>query len=116
MGRWSRRNGYIIEIEAGQGDRSCVAVNRAVETTVGLPLYAVVGTRITVRPDPTTEKGVYYLQAERTAEDASGEDLEEVVWSESRSPEQPYLIDATTMPYICEYDEDTDEFTVSVEA
>ncbi|QPI17700.1 putative tail tubular protein B [Alteromonas phage vB_AmeP_R8W] len=94
-----RINWVDVEIETGQGDRSTVAINRTIENIDGLPLYAVVGTRITVRPDPTSEKGVYYLQAERTSDIVSGETLEEVVWTESRNPEQPYKIDASTMPH-----------------
>ena len=99
-----------LEIETGQGDRSCITINNTVEKTDGLPLYAVVGTRITVKPDPTTDKGTYYLQAERTAILDNGEALEEVVWSESRNPEQPYSIEETTMPFHCTFADDV--FTV----
>ncbi len=102
-----------VEVETGQGDRSCVAFNSVTESVSGLPLYAVVGARIQVRPDPTTENGTYYLQAERIADDANGEVLEEVVWSESRSILGNHEIDQTTMPYICTWDEDTEEFTVT---
>lgn len=93
-----------LEVETGQGDRSCVAINSVIENTDGLPLYAAVGTRITVKPDPTTDKGTYYLQAERTAPQPSGEILEEVVWSESRDPEEPYALNETTMPFSCKFD------------
>ena len=94
-----------LEIETGQGDRSCVALNRTVENVEGFPLYAVVGTRITVRPDPTSEKGIYYLQAERTSDAPSGEHLEEVVWTETRNPTQAFRIDSATMPHQCLFDE-----------
>jgi len=100
-----------LEIETGQGDRSCVAINNTVENTEGLPLYAVVGTRITIKPDPTSDKGTYYLQAERTAQQVSGEYLEEVVWSETRNSEQPHALDTTTMPFSCVYDNNV--FTVN---
>ena len=93
-----------VEVESGQGNRSAVAINQIVESTDGLPLYAVVGTRITVRPDPTSEKGIYYLQAERVADNASGEVLEEVVWSEDRHPTQVHTLDDATMPHKIEYD------------
>lgn len=92
-----------IEIETGQGDRSAVAINRVIENIDGLPLYAYVGTRIKVRPDPTSEKGVYYLQAERTGDNPTGFALEEVVWAESRSPDENYMIDAKTMPHKLEF-------------
>lgn len=88
-----------VEIETGQGDRSCVAVNQVIENVDGLPLFAVVGTRITVRPNPTSEKGTYYLQAERTADSPSGELLEEVVWAETRHPYELNAFDETTMPH-----------------
>ncbi len=100
-----------VAIETGQGDRSAVAFNRVVENIDGIPLYAIVGTRIKVRPDPTTEKGTYYLQAERTS-DIVSTGLEEVVWAESRAPDEPYKLDITTLPIKCVYDEDADEFTV----
>lgn len=92
-----------VEVESGQGDRTTVAVNQIVESTDGLPLYAVVGTRITVRPDPTSEKGTYYLQAERVSDEPTGLVLEEVVWSEDRSPHEEHSIDNTTMPHKIEY-------------
>lgn len=88
-----------VEIESGQGDRTTVAVNQIIESTDGLPLYAVVGTRITVRPDPTSEKGIYYLQAERISDTPTGEVLEEVIWSEDRNPNEPHSLDNTTMPH-----------------
>lgn len=94
-------NWLDVEVEAGQGNRSCVAVNSTIESTDGLPLYAVVGTRITVKPNPVSAKGTYYLQAERTADAASGEDLEEVVWAETRNPTQKHTLDSLTMPFTC---------------
>lgn len=99
-----RENWLQVEIESGQGDRTTVAINQVIESTDGLPLYAVVGTRITVRPDPTSEKGIYYLQAERVADLATGEHLEEVVWSEDRSPHEPHSFDTSTMPHMISYD------------
>lgn len=93
-----------LEVESGQGDRSVVAVNRQVESTGGLPLFAKVGTRIKVRPDPTSDDGSYYLQAERSSDVPSGLVLEEVVWTESRSPTEPYKFDTATLPFVVEYD------------
>lgn len=92
-----------VEVEAGQGDRTSVALNSVVESTAGFPLYAVVGTRVTVRPDPTSDKGIYYLQAERIADTPTGEELEEVVWSEDRNPHQPHSLDNSTLPHVIIY-------------
>ncbi|ASL24419.1 putative tail tubular protein B [Alteromonas phage vB_AspP-H4/4] len=100
-----RNNWVDVEIETGQGDRSTIAINRTIENVDGLPLYAVVGTRIKVRPNPTSEKGVYYLQAERTSDIPTGEPLEEVVWAESRSPVEPYKFDTSTMPHQIKFQE-----------
>lgn len=102
-----------VEVESGQGDRSTVAINSEIEKTDGLPLYAKVGTRIKVEPDPTSAKGVYYLQAERTANEPSGDILEEVVWSEDRSYEEEFALKAETMPHKIEFDTDSDTFTAS---
>lgn len=98
-----KANWLQVEIESGQGDRTTVAINQVVESTAGLPLYAVVGTRITVRPDPTSDKGIYYLQAERIADVPSGEPLEEVVWSEARNPDQRFAFNNCTLPYMIKY-------------
>jgi hypothetical protein len=106
VGIWEagKANWIQVEVESGQGERSTVAINKVIESTVGLPLYAVVGTRITVRPDPTTDKGTYYLQAERIADVPSGEFLEEVVWSEDRSPTETHSFNNATMPHKITYD------------
>jgi hypothetical protein len=100
-----------VEVESGQGDRTTVAINQIVESTDGLPLYAVVGTRITVRPDPTSEKGIYYLQAERISDTATGEELEEVVWSEDRSPIDAHSFDITTLPHKIKFNGATFDFS-----
>ncbi|QDP58703.1 MAG: putative tail tubular protein [Prokaryotic dsDNA virus sp.] len=98
-----RANWVELEVETGQGDKSIVVFNQTVENIEGIPKYAVVGTRIKVRPNPTSDKGTYYLQAERTADSASGEDMEEVVWAENRNPEQEYSVDTLTLPRVCEF-------------
>ena len=100
----TKTNWVQVEVESGQGDRTTVAINQIIESTDGLPLYAVVGTRITIRPDPTSDKGIYYLQAERISDDPTGEVLEEVVWSENRHPTEPHSLDNTTLPHKIEYD------------
>jgi len=110
----TKTNWVQVEVESGQGDRTTVAINQIIESTEGLPLYAVVGTRITIRPDPTSDKGVYYLQAERISDDPTGEVLEEVVWSENRHPTQPHTLDDTTLPHKITYDEVGDNFVFEV--
>lgn len=107
-----------VRITTGQGDKSAVVINRQIENIAGLPLYAVVGTRIIVRPNPTSNKGTYYLTATRVSDIVPPEPvpplkaLEEVVWTESRSAEEPYKLDATTMPHTIAYDEVTNSFIV----
>lgn len=98
-----REDWVDLEIETGQGDKSIAVFNQVTENIDGIPKYAVVGTRIKVRPNPTSDKGTYYLQAERTADKPSGQHLEEVVWTESRNPDEPYALLATTMPRVCEF-------------
>lgn len=107
-----------VRIATGQGDRSTVVINQQVESPTGLPLYAVVGTRITVRPNPTSSRGSYYLTASRVSPTTEQDPvpnykpLEEVVWTETRSPLEPFKLDATTMPHVVAYDEPTDSFIV----
>jgi hypothetical protein len=95
-----------VEIVTGQGDRSLVAVNQRIEKVDGLPLYAVAGTRITVRPNPRSDDGTYYLQAAPIVGDwVEGTHfhlMEEVVWTEARSPVEPYRFEETLMPYTVE--------------
>lgn len=94
-----------VEVETGRGDGSIVAVNSVIEKVDGLPLYAVNGTRITVKPNPTSDKGTYYLEAVATdpaaviAGTPASRILQEVVWTESRSPTQQYNLTSATMPH-----------------
>lgn len=117
-----RTNGEWLEVEidSGQGDNSIVAVNKKIEKVDGLPLLAVHGTRIEVQPNPRSEKGIYFLEATGTSEEAEipadplDRKLEEVVWTEHRSPTENFEIDADTMPHTIEYNAITDDFTVGV--
>ena len=104
---WEDANNVFVDvgIETGQGERSCVAVNATIESVEGLPLYAVVGTRIKVQPDPSTEKGVYWLESVGTS-DHSGKapspdlrKLEEVIWTESKDPTVDQAFNGQTMPH-----------------
>jgi hypothetical protein len=99
-----KANWIKVDIESGQGDGSAVAINQVVEGTEGFPKYAKVGTRVTIRPDPISSKGTYYLQAERIGDIVTGLELEEVVWAESRHPDQPHSLDNSTMPHVIKYD------------
>lgn len=99
-----------LEIESGRAD-SAVAINEVVERVDGLPLYAKPGTLVTVKPDPTDTDGTYYLKAV-TIDGLITGDMQEVIWSESRTPFEPYKFDATTMPHTIRYDYDTDTFIV----
>lgn len=113
-------NWVDVRVATGQGDKSSVVVNQQVENVVGLPLYAVVGTRITVRPNPTSDKGTYYLEANRVSPTTAQEStlgfkfLEEVVWTETRSPKEQFSIDQSTMPHVVAYDAVTDTFNVGI--
>lgn len=95
-----------VEIESGQGTASILPVNNVVSKTDGLPLYAMVGTVVEINPDPNTEKGAYFLIARRIATDEPDtEQMEEVVWAETRDPEQEYALNADTMPYTIVFDD-----------
>ena len=88
-----------LTVSTGQGDRTCVAINDIIESTRGLPLYALPATRVTVRPDPTSDKGKYYLKAEPIDSTVSTTAMSEVVWSEDRDPDATYEFDSTTVPF-----------------
>jgi len=107
-----------IVLSGAGGDRATIAINNTVDTLEGLPKNAVNGSIIKVQPDPQTEKGVYYLKATSQIEDKAIEtdptlwELEEVVWTETRSPDEVHYFSQDTMPYKIEYDRDNDEFNV----
>jgi len=103
---------YII---TGQGDRSARVFGQRISDTEGLPLYSVDGTIITVRPNPASPDGTYYLKAERIADSAVTTDiyLEECVWAETRSPHETYDIWPNAMPHTVTYDTVSEEFTVA---
>tara|TARA_B110000090_G_C13390768_1_gene449364 strand:+ start:1268 stop:3661 length:2394 start_codon:yes stop_codon:yes gene_type:complete len=106
-----------VYIETGQGDRSVKLFSETIEETEGLPLFAHHGTRVTVKPNPISDKGTFYLQAERVNDAAVSPPTEfyaeECVWVETRSGTEPYKIDELTLPLRIEYDLDTDAFTIS---
>ena len=99
-----------LEVAAGRADNA-VAINRVVETVNGLPLYAKPGTRITVKPDPTDTAGTYYLDAITLDGQITGE-MQEVVWTEGRSPFENYAFDINTMPHTVRYVYTSDTFIV----
>ena len=105
-----------VYIVTGQGDRSSVVFGETVENIEGLPLFGVHGTLITIKPNPVSDKGTYYLQAERTGKLPTTLTvlpyLEEVVWAEARSPVQAHDLDASTLPHTVVYDTDTSLFTI----
>lgn len=107
-----------VTISTGQGDRSATAINNRVEQVDGLPLYAVHGTRIKVQPNPVSDRGTYFLEASGTSETAVkaaapiNRFLEEVVWVESRDPDQPYKFNPDTMPHTIRYDPNLDRFEI----
>lgn len=104
----SRNDEWLdIDIESGQGSSSIVVINNVVSKIDGLPLYARVGTIVEINPDPNTETGAYFLKATRIAETAeTGDVLEEVVWAETRDPEQEFALDPETMPYTIVFDQE----------
>lgn len=99
-----------LEIDSGRADNA-VAINEVIERVDGLPLYAVPGTRITIQPDPTSPDGTYYLDAITIDGDLTG-GMQEVIWTETRTPHEPFAFIASTMPHTIRYDYDADNFIV----
>lgn len=102
-----------VEILAGQGTRSCVAINEINSSIEGLPLYAVADSTITIKPNPTSDRGIYYLRAEPVSELSFGEDLREVTWVESRKPTGKHKFNKQTLPVELVYNMNTDSFALS---
>ena len=94
----------LLEVATGQGDRSIVISNAEKQDLEGLPLYAVPESHIKVKPRPTSDRGTYYLKAEPVDTQIDNTDeLEEVVWVETRSRSGSHKIDPTTMPRLIKY-------------
>lgn len=100
------KNWINLEVSTGQGDRSVVAINTEREDAQGLPLYAMAGSIVKIKPSNTSDKGVYFLKAEPANEltDTSEIQMQEVIWEETRSPWENYELDGTTLPYVLSKD------------
>ncbi|QMP18294.1 hypothetical protein phiV141_35 [Vibrio phage phiV141] len=78
-----------LAVSSGRGEGAVVVHNYEITNITSLPKYADVGQIHKVAPDPTSDKGVYYLEATEVA--AFTGELSEVVWTECASP-----VDGTT--------------------
>lgn len=109
-----------IKVSSGQGIEDVAIFNQVAKNADGLPLYAVHGTLLTVVSDKELKRGRYYVKAvgvNNTTGNASTKllrELEEVIWEESRHPDQPHKFDETTMPHTILYNQATDDFTVGI--
>lgn len=115
---WQDNNAPVqLTLSTGGGDDDVKIFNSVTESIEGLPLYARVGTRVTVQPDPSTEKGTYYLDAVSLSGSLTpipNTPLEEVVWTETRAADEQYAITQNTMPHTIRYDYDTNTFISGV--
>lgn len=102
-----------VEILAGQGSKSCVAINEINSDIEGLPLYAIVDSTITIKPNPTTDRGTYYLKATQVSDITSTEVLQEVTWVESRKVTDEHKFVQSTLPIELTYDQVSDTFTLN---
>lgn len=102
-----------IEVLTGQGDRSCVAINNINTSIEGLPLYARPNSTVTIKPNPTSDRGTYYLKATPINNVTSTEALQEVTWVESRSPQGLHKLDKLTLPIELIYDSESNQFTMN---
>jgi hypothetical protein len=111
--RTASTNSITLFVEAGNGDDDVVIFNTTTESIAGLPLYAIPNTLLTVKPDPSTSDGTYYLKATPLEESPLGTTvIQEVVWTESRSPSEKYSLNENTMPHTIRYDYVTDQFII----
>lgn len=97
----------MLTISTGQGDKSIKVINQTIQDTEGLPLYAAIGRPvITVKPDPSSEKGVYYLKATTVNNITVPLLLQECVWTESRAPTVKYKLNHGTLPVTMKFASD----------
>lgn len=98
----ARNNWVKLEVATGQGDRSLAVINTVREDVAGLPLYAMEGSVVHIKPSTLSETGSYYLKAQRVDDKSAPQPLEmvEVVWEETRSPNDKFAFNSATLPYI----------------
>ena len=104
----------VIEVETGQGSRSVIATNNTNQDIEGLPLFGLEGSHITVKPRPTSDRGTYYLRADKVNDEIeTGQNpLTEVVWVETRSKKGNHKLDADTLPITLVVE--NDDYTVEI--
>lgn len=105
--------GITLEVTSGQGNSSVIGINSENAGIEGLPLYAKVGSVVTIKPNPTTDKGTYYLKAEAVSELTSTETLREVTWVETRKVSDAHSFTATSLPLQLVYDTATNTASIS---
>lgn len=105
--------GITLEVTSGQGSSSVVGINAENAGIEGLPLYAKPNSVVTIKPDPTTDKGTYYLKAEPVSSLTSTENLREVTWVETRKVTDSHIFTSTTLPLQVVYNYQTNSASVA---
>ena len=74
----------IIEVSSGRGDGTVEVFNHEIASIDFLPKFCLPYVVRTVKQNPRSNQGTYYLQA--TPVDESATDVTEVIWTETRAP------------------------------
>lgn len=99
-----------LDVTSGRAD-DVVYVPNIVSTIEGLPKYGIPDARITVKPDPDSDAGTYYLKAV-AVDSTNTETMQEIVWTETRAIDEPYNLNDTTLPRTIVFNRSTETFTV----
>jgi hypothetical protein len=112
----SRTDRFTVAVADGMNGSNILAVNNAVLQTGHLPRYAPHNYHVAVTGSGSQGEDDWYLVFTVTP-DANGDVPATGAgfgmageWVETVKNKTEYKVDATTMPHVLEYDEDTDEF------
>jgi len=107
---------FDVTVKADQGKDSVINISEVTDRVDGLPAWGVPKAVVRIEQDPATNKATYYIKSEAIGTEVAypAPAIQEIVWKETRNPNEPYAFDELTFPHTILYDEALDEFTVGV--
>lgn len=111
---------FDVTLSTGSGVDSVKHFGESIAGIEGLPKFAVDKTVYKVVPSKQSDDGVFYIKSTRISPSitdlwpSGSPRMFEVVWEESRAPNETYTFKQSTMPHTIIYDHGTGEFTCGV--
>ena len=90
----------VVTVTRGMGDKNIRVISPTAGNTDNMPLYAIPNSLVQIVPDPANpNNGNYYIKATPIKE-VPGENMVEVIWTETRNPWIKNQLDEDTMPHL----------------